>query len=184
MQNLQNQEKNRMAQRKYSTYKTLESALRRDKFEKTGILATALLNMFIFEDSELRASSFVEKGLCAVGKFSTLRRTLVDKGWLVWSEMQINKAKYYPGRNLIRFIKRERMNSAELVTTDQIIPKEALQAELNSTKIRLNSMEKRLDNVEKLTAQLVEVVGPPNTPLRIKKRISLAEQLAKATTPN
>ena len=45
-------------------------------------------------------------------------------------------------------------------------------------------MEHRLAKVENITAQLIEVVGPPDTDVRVKRRLALAEQLAKATARN
>lgn len=170
-----------MTQRKYSSYKTLESALRRDKFEKSGVLASALLNIFMLNNDELRAAHFFAKGLCVVGTFTCLRKTLIEKGWLVWSDLQINKSKYSPGRKLIRFINLEKLATNQLVSTDQIIPKAELQRELSTTKLRLAKVEKRLDQVEKITKELIEVVGPPDTATRVRKRISLASQLTKAT---
>ena len=162
----------RSIHRAFKVYKTVESALRRDGFTRPGALATELLQMFLERDGEIRSTKFISKKICDDGEFSILRRKLIEKRWIIWSESQSYKARCYAGKRIIPFINREKIASEELVTKNDIIPKAVLESELQSTKAKLSDVERRLSKIEAtidrgITRFLEK--NPPDTPSRRRR---------------
>ena len=155
--------------RKYTQYKALECALRRDKYSRPGALSSQLLTAFLEQNGEILSESFIGSQLCEKGQFSSLRRRLIQDGWLIWNPHQQYKAIYFAGKKLIKYINREKLLSQEVVIKSEIIPKAILELELSQTKTRLNNVENRLTKLEKTVENGIEkylAKNPPDTPER------------------
>lgn len=168
----------RSASRKFMTWNAAQLALRKQKVPAHGGTATLLLEAFLEDSGRLTASKVVTRGLCNEGEFSSWRKQLVDKGWLIWSETQNDKGQYYPGKKLMRYINKEKIISREVVTKDEVLSK----AEA-ATKEELQELKVRMSRIEEVVQELQQAVIPPDTEekrLAREKAAARLGQLAKA----
>ena len=129
--------------RKFSQYIAVSSALRRAGVSNYGMCSTTLLEAFLEDSGRITASKVVSRKLCNEGEFSVWRKQLIDKGWLIWSEVQTDKGQYFPGKKLMPYINKEKISSKEIVTKDEVLPK----AEA-ATKVELEAVKSQLDAIE------------------------------------
>ena len=157
---------NSTKERRFKVYQPLLLALKRAKVEKAGAVATLLLECFIEDGGSHLASKVVARGLCEEGCFHAWRDEMVKNGWLVWSINQADKGQYFVGKKLVSYINREKTSSKELVTRDEILPREeaATKAELEELRRELNAAKTKIDKV--VSAFLED--NPPDTPERRK----------------
>lgn len=139
--------------RKFRTYNALLQALRRSGVKDSGTTSTLLLEAFIENEGRMLASKVGALGLCEEGKFRDWRKELIDKQWIKWSETQMDKGQYHPGKKLISYINKEKSAQKELVTKDEVLSKneaatkievQVLRDEINQVR---NSMEKIYDQM-------------------------------------
>ena len=129
--------------RKFSTYMSLTVALRKAGVEQSGKTATLILEAFLEDGGRITASKVVARGVCKEGCFSSWRKQLIDKGWLIWSETQNDKGQYFPGKKLMSYVNKEKISSKEIITRDEILPR----AEA-ATKVELEAVKSQLDAIE------------------------------------
>lgn len=160
--------------RKFKVYNALYKSLGADGFSKPGSVATLLLELFLEDGGRLQSAKVIGRELCVEGKFSSWRDDLVSKGWLQWSLTQIDKGQYHPGKNLLAYVNKEKMASKEIVTRDDILPKEqiASKSELENTQRELEAVKERLSKLEDAVERGIEGFldeNPPKTPERRRK---------------
>jgi hypothetical protein len=113
---------------------------------------------------------------------------LVEKGWLVWSETQQDKGQYFPGKKLMRYINKEKLDSKEIVTRDEVLLKKdaatreeqaATRAELEDVKKKLDATEARISTMEERMGQVYKKLklGETDPPGYEKLQAHLAEEL-------
>lgn len=179
--------------RKFKTYMSLTVALRKQNFTTSGRLATLLLECFMEDGGRLLASQVVARGLCEEGFFHAWRDDMVKRGLLIWSVNQADKGQYYPGKKLVQYINKEKLASKEIVTRDDIIPKESLatkddlekkadKSDLEKTKLQLQETQKRMEEIAVAVQEIQKAMIPPVTP---KKKVSMrtnTEKIARLVT--
>ena len=143
-------------ERKFSQYIALSSALRRAKVPNYGAVSTLLLECFIEEMGRLSASKVVARGVCVEGKFTEWRDEMVRGGWLIWTQNQADKGKYFAGKRLSQYLNNEKYAAKELVSRDEVPSKEEFEA--------------LKDEVEKIKASMKEIyesleLGEPDPPV-------------------
>lgn len=160
--------------RKFKTYNALQLALRKESVSNQGSVARILLECFLEDGGRLQASKVVARGICEDGKFSLWRDELVKNNWLVWTVSQADKGQYYAGKKLIAYINKEKIASKEIVTRDDILPKEqiASKIELENTQRELDAVKERLLKLEDAVERGIEGFldeNPPKTSERRRK---------------
>ena len=147
--------------RKFRMYKALSEAMRRSGMKSYGALSTLILEAFLEDSGRLTASKVVSRSLCNEGEFSSWRRQLIEKGWLLWSETQSDKGQYFPGKKLMPYVNKEKISSREIVTKDEVLPRAdaATRVELEEVRVKLNAIE---DSMKKIYAKLD--LGEPDPP--------------------
>jgi hypothetical protein len=180
------------APRKYAIYKTLESSLRRDNIEKPGVVATLLLETFLEDGGQLRASKAIARDLCIEGRFSYWRKQMIEKRWLTWNSSQDHKGKYFSGEKLISYLNREKINSQNIFTEIELRPlKESINSKADSSELtrmkkeldekdrsleaKTHALEKRTVQLERTVKRLIEVVDPPVTEEKIKNYLEVIQ---------
>ena len=138
--------------RKFAIYNTLQAALRRAGFEKTGALTTLLLETFIENAGLLTANAVKKADLCGVDGFKAWREPLIKAGWLQYdhelAKALLKGSQHQPGKLLIPYLNKEKMKSHSLVTEKQ----------LNDS---LSSIHTRVDALGGFVRLLIEKVDPP-----------------------
>lgn len=154
--------------RKFRVYKALSEAIRRSKLPSYGAISTLILEAFLEDSGRLIASKVVSRGLCQEGEFSSWRKQLIDKGWLIWSEAQSDKGQYFPGKKLMPYINKEKLASKEIVTKDEVLSKAdaATRVELEVVKKKLDATEARVSTIEDSMKKLYKKLdlGEPDPP--------------------
>ena len=136
--------------RKFKTYNALLQALRRNGVKDSGTTSTLLLEAFLENEGRLLASQVGALGLCEEGKFREWRKELIDKEWIKWNEIQMDKGQYFPGKKLINYINKEKLGQKEVATKDEVPSKaefNTLKQELTDTKNRVTTIEESMKNV-------------------------------------
>ena len=144
--------------RTYGVYQALRKAIGRSGISPEGTTASLLLESFLERDGRILASQVVARGLCEEGKFRDWRQQLIVKEWLIWMEIQDDKGKYYPGKNLICYINKEKMASKEIATKDEVLSKNvaATKKELEVVREKLAKTDMELDTVKEKLANADE----------------------------
>ena len=146
------------ADRKFTQYIAVSSALRRANVLNYGVCATTLLEAFLEDSGRITASKVVARKICNEGEFSMWRKQLIEKGWLIWNETQSDKGQYFPGKKLMSYINKEKIASKEIVTKDEVLPRadaatrvelEAVKRKLDATEVRVSTMEKSMEKLYK-----------------------------------
>jgi len=164
--------------RAFCVYQALRKALERSDVRQAGATSTLFLEAFLEDSGRLTASKVVSRGLCNEGEFSVWRKQLVDKGWLVWSEIQNDNGQYFPGKKLMPYINKEKIVSREIVTKDEVLSKSEA-----ATKDEVQDLKARMNRIEEVVQQLQKAVLPPDTEekrLARENAAALLAQLAKA----
>lgn len=164
-------------ERKYTVYNALEIALRKLKMPNSGSVARVLLECFLEDGGRLQAAKVVARGICEEGKFSLWRDELVKNNWLVWSLSQMDKGHYHSGKKLLPYVNKEKLASREIVTREDILPKEeiATKMELQQTQNELEAVKERLSKVEDAIERGVEVFLDENPPKTAERRLLAKE---------
>ena len=155
-----------MANLRYTQWDNLRKALKNNKIEPNGKIATILMDCFIRLDGKLRIASFHDKGLCQKsGEFYEMRKKLKSKGWLEFDNDANGKLiRYYPGKKLIKYINREKTTQFELATKDEI---GALAANVElkdlALKGQIDKLNERMSMAEKAILALINKYDPPGT---------------------
>lgn len=158
--------------RRFSTYKALECALRRGKYSRPGVLATHLLETFLEKNGEFRSDVLVADGACKPGQFTSLRRKLIRDGWVIWSEHQTYKARYFAGKKMIKYINTEKTTSCEVATMEDLSSL-ATKTEVVALQKRVHKLEQVIENG--ITQYLAD--NPPdNASRRAKVRKTFEER--------
>ena len=148
----------------FKCYNAISIAMKRDKIASYGVIATTLLECFLHNDGELRASLVKERKICKEGEFTEWREALIAKGWLSYSHGSY--ARHTPGPKLVKYINKEKMISQELATVRQvqIVDKkvEAMQEEISLLKAAVKNM--------------IEEFDPPVTDEKIQRRLKVVHE--------
>lgn len=141
--------------RKFAIYNTLQAALRRAGFEKTGALATVFLETFIERDGLLTANDVMAAGLCAKDGFKAWREPLIKAGWLAYdhefAKLMKKGSLHQPGKKLLSYINKERPRHDAVATEKQL---RSVQSDVSAVK----------DEVALMTSflrRLIDRVDPP-----------------------
>jgi hypothetical protein len=143
-----------------------------------GALSSLILEAFLEDSGRITASKVVSRKLCNEGEFSVWRKQLIDKGWLVWSEVQTDKGQYFPGKKLMPYVNKEKISSKEIVTKDEVLSRSEA-----ATKVELQDLRARMNRIEEVVQDLQKAVAPPDTEekrLAREKAAARLEQLTKA----
>lgn len=143
-----------MSNRKYNMYTKLAQQLKREGYNKPGVLCSALLDAFIEDRGVIYAHSWVKAGLCEEGSFKNYRDRLVKFGWLEYTyNRSENWEKHQPGARLMKYINEEKASKDLLVTQKEL--------------------KKALEN---LARNIIEDLNPPFTVEKLEKYLKLKEQ--------
>lgn len=145
--------------RRYMSYNGLELKLRRDGIEKAGTVATLLLDCFVLADGILKAKTVESKKLCLPNKFKLWRKNLIEKEWLVHEDG--NYSRHFPGKKLLRYINKEKIDGKELATTYEVEKKVKELADETSKEFR--DVKKELSELRMAIDSLINEKNPPIT---------------------
>jgi hypothetical protein len=150
----------RTKNRKFVTWNAAQLALRKMGVPFHGAVATLLLEAFLEDSGRFMASTVYARGLCEEKQFRDWRKNLVDKGWLVWNESQVDKGVYFAGKKLIPYINKEKIAQKEIATRESV---ERLRSDLDSkidTKAdRSEVIELKVRMAKKLHGALRQLLG-------------------------
>lgn len=152
---------NRTIKRKYLTWNALQLALKKSGCLNHGTTATVLLEAFLENEGRLLAAQVVARGICEEGKFREWRKDLIDKEWIKWSEVQMDKGRYFPGKKLVNYINKEKIASKEIATKDEVLSKNeaATKVEVQELRDELHQMK---DSMEKIYDKMgLGSIDPP-----------------------
>ena len=143
-------------ERRFTCYNALEVSIRRGGVLSPGATATLILEAFLEDGGRIVASKAVARGLCKEGEFWQWRKTLIEKGWLQWSEAQQDKGQYFPGKKLMPYVNKEILAQKEIATresVEQVRAEKADRSEFQETKKKLDATSSKL---EETTSKLEE----------------------------
>lgn len=180
-------------ERRFLCYNALEVSIRRSGVLSPGAVATLLLEAFLEDNGRISASKVVARGLCKEGEFWLWRKTLIEKGWLQWSEAQQDKGQYFVGKKLMPYVNKEIIAQKEIATresVEQVRAEKADRSELEMTKQKLEATSSKLDatsskleETNRALAEIAEAVRelqeasiPPDTP---QKKIAREKAMTK-----
>lgn len=138
---------------RYAVYNAIHLALRGDGFKAPAGLGGYLMDKFIraTDPVPIVAEEVIEKGFCTGKKgdlFSDWRAALIDKKWLDYDHSTALSARTIgacsPGIKLNRYLTKEKIQNKNLVTTEML--------------------DARVDVLQDLLKNLIEIVDPPYTP--------------------
>ncbi len=158
--------------RRFNCWNSVQLVLKRGGVQSHGSTATLLLETFVEDSGRLTASKVVARGLCKEGEFWSWRKSMIEKGWLNWSEQQPDKGQYFPGKKLIPYINKEKLYSKEIATKDEV-----------ASRAEFQDLKERMNRIEEVVQELKEAVAPPDTDEKRAMRERAArklETLAKA----
>jgi hypothetical protein len=135
-----------MNKRKYSTYSSLLTALRRAGIEKPGVVATLFLQVFLEDNGKLYKETCVERGLCADGKFKVWRDSMVKKGWLLYDYNERTYEVHGAGPKLVPWLNKEIAKTKQIATVSDLATKADIKA--LEAKADLSALETKADRVE------------------------------------
>ena len=162
-----------MANTKYSQWDNLRRALVRAKINGAGKVATVLLDTFLEVNGRLRAAEVYKKGLCSEGKFYEWRKTLCDKGWLVFDLTNNGKvARYYPGKKLVKYVNKEKELNYELASTRDLYEAERLAEARYVSKEKHERLEERVKSLEAAMDRVINILDPNTNEAKRQKYIS------------
>jgi dGTP triphosphohydrolase len=187
--------------RKFRQSEPLRLALLRSGIELSGATATLILEAFLEDRGRIVASKAVARGLCKEGEFWQWRKTLIEKGWLQWSQTQQDKGQYFPGKKLMTYVNKEILAQKEIATresVDQVRAEKADRSEFQETKKKLDATSSKLEETSsKLEAtnralaeiadsvrELQEALIPPETPAKKKARERAMDRITARATAN
>ena len=140
-------------QMKFSQYENVRKALSRSGIKNQGAIATILLQTFVERNGKMKAEDVYAKKLCAPGKFKEWRKTLINKDWIIFELEDQKFSRYRPGRKLIPYLNREKLENQEIATKDDI----------NRVADTTDKIEHRLSALEKVVAGMMAKYDPPVT---------------------
>ena len=143
-------------QKKFSTYDALLKAIKRDEILQAGSTATLLLECFVHNHGELKASMVESRNLCEIGKFKMWRENLIKKGWITYSIGEYSR--HYPGAKMMKYVNKEKMLSEEIATTRDLRNVE-------------KKLEERVSLLEGVVKNMIEEFDPPVTEEKIQRRL-------------
>jgi hypothetical protein len=136
--------------RKYSVYNAMEIALRDQGFVLAGRLGSYLMEKFLANDGEISAKEADDKGFLEKMTFAEWRAALINKEWLEYDHDRAVATKKIgvcsPGKRLNRYLNKEKILNKNLVTTEML--------------------DARVDVLQDLLKNLIEIVDPPYTPAK------------------
>ena len=179
--------------RRFSCWNSVQLALKRADVPNHGSVATLLLETFLEDNGRLPASKAGARGLCKDGEFWLWRKTLIEKGWLQWSEAQQDKGQYFPGKKLMPYVNKEILAQKEIATresVEQVRAEKADRSELEMTKqkleatsSKLEATSSKLEETNRALAEIAEAVRelqeasiPPDT---LEKKLTREKAMAK-----
>jgi dGTP triphosphohydrolase len=188
-------------ERRFTCYNALEVSIRRGGVLSPGATATLILEAFLEDRGRIVASKAVARGLCKEGEFWQWRKTLIEKGWLQWSQTQQDKGQYFPGKKLMPYVNKEILAQKEIATresVEQVRAEKADRSEFQETKKKLEATSSKLEETSsKLEAtnralaeiadsvrELQEALIPPETPAKKKARERAMDRIAARATAN
>lgn len=151
----------RTKKRKFLTWNAIQLALKKSSFLNHGTIATILLETFLENEGRILSTQVVSRGICEEGKFREWRKELIDKEWIKWSETQMDKGQYYPGKKLMSYINKEKSAQKELVTKDEVLSKNEAATKIEVEVLR-NEIHQIKDSMEKIYDQMG--LGPVDPP--------------------
>lgn len=173
--------------RKFLTYMPLTMALRKSGVKAPGKVATLLLEAFVLHDGRIIASHVYSKNICEEKQFREWRRELIEKSWLTWTEVQLDKGLYYPGKKLIPYINKEKAEIKIIATQDSVenlrvdlkrdIDTKADKSELQDLKAKMNEIAEAVQNLQKAST-------PPDDDAKKKMREESTAKLVKLASVN
>jgi hypothetical protein len=153
-----------MAQKMFRSYDLLRVSLKRAGIPNSGATATLLLECFLNNHGDLKASLVEARGLCEAGKFKIWRDELITKGWLHYSIGDYSR--HSAGQKLVKYINKEKMLSSEIATTDEVFKVDS----------KVNKLEERVSLLEATVSDLIEELDPPVTEEKVQRRLRLVRE--------
>lgn len=150
-------------QRKFKSYNALSEALKRAKFVNYGGMTTLLLETFVFNKGDLKASLVESRGLCETGKFKVWRDELITKGWLNYTIGEYSR--HSPGSKLLKYVNKEKMLSHEMATVSDVVHVDK----------KVEKLEERLSLLEATVKHVIETYDPPVTEAKIERHLNLVK---------
>lgn len=187
-------------ERRFLCYNALEVSIRRSGVLSPGAVATLILEAFLEDNGRISASKVVARGLCNEGEFWLWRKTLIEKGWLQWSEAQHDKGQYFPGKKLMPYVNKEILAQKEIATRESVeqvraekadrseleVTRQKLEAtssKLEETSSKLEATSSKLEETNRALAEIAEAVRelqeasiPPDT---LEKTLTRERAMAK-----
>jgi hypothetical protein len=165
--------------RKYKTYNALQLLLSRSGIEKSGAVATLLLETFVEDGGRLPASKVVARGICEEGKFVSWREGMIRSGWLVWSQTQADKGQYFVGKKLARYVNKAKEETKEFVTRDEVLHKSqaASKAEVSELRDDVQDLKAQVHEIQTLLVELKRLQAPPPTAAAQMRSAEIVEKL-------
>lgn len=152
-----------MAQDKFKTYQVLLMALKRGGVKNVGATATLLLECFVNNHGDLKASLVESRGLCETGKFKVWRDELITKGWLNYTIG--NYSRHSPGTKLLKYVNKEKILSHEMATVSDVVHVDK----------KVERLEERLSLLEATVKHVIETYDPPVTEAKIERHLNLVK---------
>lgn len=179
------------------SHHALMQTLQRKGFESPGALSRMLLKAFAEDGGLILGRTWSnELGLPddSAANFSHLRNRLKIAQFLSWNE-DVKKCRYQPGEKLLTYVNRYLMEIQQFASKSELnavkIRQDSTEDEITSLKLEvaeqrviLREHDARFVKLEALVKELDEVIGPPNTPDRCKKRRQLTSDLNKQIRDN
>lgn len=162
-------------QKKFKSYRSLLEAMRREEIRLPGVTTTLLLECFLHNCGELRASLAIERELCKEGEFTEWRKNMIAKGWLMYKPGDYSR--HYPGPKLIKYINKEKAFSSELASipdVEKIVSKatEGL-ASTQDLDSRFAQVQAEVDQLKLVVKNMIEEFDPPVTEEKIQRRLKI-----------
>ena len=164
-------------QKKYTVYNALRLSLGRNNFVNPSKLATYLLNVFVDGKGKIRSSEVYSLGLCDSDEkeFKEWRKLLSDEGWIEFTIESNRYIQYRAGKKLLKYINKEKFQTRELATKDDLLNHTMPLEEKLDQKADKETVEELFatkEEVEELRATLnrvVNIIDPPDSPQKRKK---------------
>ena len=151
-------------QKKFSTYGAILKALKRDEVFLAGSTATLLLECFVHNHGELKASMVEGRGCCELGKFKIWRESLIKKGWITYSIGEYSR--HYPGAKMIKYVNKEKLSKEEVATTK----------ELRKVDKKVEAMQEEISLLKAAVKNMIEEFDPPVTEEKVQRRLKVVRE--------
>ncbi len=143
-------------------YDSLMKALCRSKFQNSARLARVLLETWAFEDGQMNSEWWTREGVCAKGKCTILRSSLIKNEWIRYRE---DSNKYFPGRKLKPYLEKyEEQRTATLSDISRVNEKISNLDDKKADKIDLMAVQRDVKDIKEQLKILFKKLETCNAP--------------------